>query len=111
MVAVIPFTGPSAGSPWWRDTKAVLVEGETGVVVYGEISPMVQVGDMVSTDTRIGMVEEVLKVNKGTPTTMLHLELMVGGSTDVVWWNHHEKQPSCLLDPTPYLNESLNQED
>ncbi len=31
VVGVEDFTGPAAGSPWWLPTKAVLVEGASGV--------------------------------------------------------------------------------
>lgn len=34
------FTGPTAGSPWWNETRAIWVEGESGVVVYGEVDPL-----------------------------------------------------------------------
>ncbi len=39
VVAVEEFTGPAAGSPWWLPTRAVLVEGASGVVLYGEVVP------------------------------------------------------------------------
>lgn len=57
VVAVIDFTGENAEppSPWWHNTKAVLVEGETGVVVYGEIllgydywpGDLIKAGDLI----------------------------------------------------------------
>src|SRR6185369_11326283 len=47
VVAIVAFTGPRAGSPFWLDTDAVLVEGPTGVVVYGELAPSVVLGASV----------------------------------------------------------------
>lgn len=76
VVAVEDFTGTKANSPWWNDTKAVLVEGKSGVICYGEIEPCVNVGDLIWAGDTIG---KVLKKNKGRPTTMLHLELYEKG--------------------------------
>lgn len=97
------FTGPSAGSPWWRETKAVWVEGDSGVVVYGEIDPIVNIGDKVSPGDLIGFVKTVLSNNKGLPMTMLHIELYNKEMTETVWWKHGEEQPETLLDPTDFL--------
>lgn len=47
VVAIVDFTGQSAGSPWWNETKAVLVESKSGVICYAEIEPTVKVGDIV----------------------------------------------------------------
>lgn len=40
VVDIIEFTGEKAipASPWWNRTQAVLVEGRTGVILYGEVS-------------------------------------------------------------------------
>ena len=105
VVAVIPFTGEHATppSPWWNDTWAVLVEGDSGVVVYGEIRPDVRVGDEVVPGWTIGWVTQVLKVDKGRPMSMLHLELHQRGTREVFDWV--DARPSTLLDPTPYLLE------
>jgi hypothetical protein len=54
VVAIEPFTGPDAASPWWLSTEAVLVEGASGVVVYGEVHPEVQVGDQLEAGDRGG---------------------------------------------------------
>jgi acyl carrier protein phosphodiesterase len=49
VVAILDFTGPKAGSRWWRDTRAVMVEGAEHVVLYGEIreAPELAVGTVV----------------------------------------------------------------
>lgn len=102
VVAVVPFTGPAAGLPWWLDTKAVFVEGASGVVVYGEIAPHIAVGSTVKPHSLIGVAIPVLRHNKGRPTCMLHLELHTHGSRSAPEWLT-ETKPEVLCDPTPFL--------
>lgn len=100
VVVVEPFTGPEAGSPWWMDTQCVMVEGLSGVVVYGEISATVLVGDRVAAGDCIGTVSRVLPKNKGRPQDMLHLELHRHGTRTCPEWIG--ERPTTLLDPTAY---------
>lgn len=102
VVAVVPFTGPAAGLPWWLDTQAVFVEGPSGVVVYGEIAPHIAVGTRVVAGTLIGVAIPVLKHDKGRPMCMLHLELHTPGSRSAPEWLTEEK-PEVLIDPTSLL--------
>lgn len=104
VVAVLPFTGPAAGSPWWASTEAVLVEGDSGVWVYGEVAPAVLPGTDVRAGDGIGRVVRVLRHDKGLPTSMLHVERYAPGTRDVVWWRHGEPIPDGLRDPTPGLS-------
>ena len=103
VVAVEPFTGahvpPPDSSPWWNDTWAVLVEGPSGVIVYGEILPAVHPGDAVAAGQPLGIVIPVLRRDKGRPTTMLHLEWMRPGARQTVWWRLGQPQPEELRDP------------
>ena len=103
VVAIQPFTGAHCDppSPWWHDTWAVLVEGPTGVVVYGEISPEVEMGQYLNAGYPIGRVKQVLTKDKGRPMSMLHLELHTHGTRDTFEWL--DKRPASLLDPTPHL--------
>lgn len=107
VVAVIAFTGPSAEppSPWWHDTQAVLVEGESGVVVYGEViaAKGVEVGTRIEAGGLVGRVTPVLKKEKGRPMTMLHLELHTHGVRDAFEWTEEGGRPESLRDPTPAL--------
>ena len=104
VVAIIPFTGPKAGSDWWHDTEAVLVEGASGVVLYGEISPNgKQLGDAVQRGETLGQVKQVLKTDKGRPMSMLHLEFHAAGTRDAFEWTKASGKPPSLRDPTPYL--------
>lgn len=102
VVGVECFTGPGADSPWWLQTFAVLVEGRSGVVLYGELGPpILRVGDSLYTGQYVGAVSQVLAEDKGTPTTMLHLELYTPGTTKAEWWR--EQRPENLRDPTALL--------
>lgn len=99
---MIPFTGEHANLPHWENTWAILVEGETGVVVYGEIDAIVDVGDTIVAGQWIGSILRVLKNDKGRPMSMLHLELYEHGTKDTVEWISGPQHPSHR-DPTKYL--------
>jgi hypothetical protein len=103
IVAIIPFTGPKADSGWWHDTDALLVEGASGVVLYGEIETNKQVGDTVQRGETLGQVKQVLKTDKGRPMSMLHLELHDTGTRDAYEWTAAGGKPPSLRDPTPFL--------
>jgi len=112
VVAIENFTGPKADSPWWEDTQAVFVEGASGVVCYGELTPLrsVRVGDQVKQGTCLGCVKRVLRRNKGRPMTMLHLELYRPGTRESVWWHLGKDRPQELLDPTGLLRPAFERE-
>lgn len=83
---VCDFTGDRVGSPWWNNTQAVCVEGESGVILYGEISPHPSLTNWkeqaplkVKKGQILGTVLPVLKTDKGKPTSMLHIELYEHG--------------------------------
>lgn len=106
VISIENFTGPNADdpSPWWNDTKAILVRGASGVVLYGEVEPWVKVGDQVKQGQLIASVEKsVIKKFKGRPMVMLHFELMKPEATISQWWKLGEPQPEVLLDPTNQL--------
>jgi hypothetical protein len=103
VVAIEDFTGPEAGSPWWHSTKAVLVEGTSGVICYGEISPSIELHARVATGDVVGKVLTVLKNDKGLPMSMLHVELYRARTTKTVWWKLNEPRPEELLDITSLL--------
>ena len=100
------FTGAKSpeASPWWNDTQAILIKGESGVVTYGEVKALVNVGDKVSQGQVIAIVEKpVLTSNKGRPMVMLHIELMSHDATVTLWWRKGEDMPSQLRNPEPFL--------
>lgn len=108
VVDVRQFTGPEIGHEWWLPTYAVFVEGASGVVVYGEISPVVVVGCIVTVGDVIGTVIPVLKVHKGRPTSMLHLELRLSGCIHDIDWAIDSSTPDGLLDPTKFLPDCVD---
>lgn len=113
VVEVEAFTGPGVvedPSPWWNDTQAVLIEGESGVILYGEMiaAPEIQPGAKVEMGQVVGRVMPVLKKDKGkNPINMLHIELYSHGARESVWWEAGQKRPEGLRDVTPLLLEAL----
>lgn len=103
VVRVMPFTGPSAGMAWWEDTEAVMIEGKSGVVVYGEIAPSVTGGAHIRAGDIVGHVKKVLKKDKGRPMSMLHLELHEEGAREAPEWPVDGEKPPTLRDPTVFL--------
>lgn len=99
VVSVCDFTGINVESPWWNDTKAVMIEGKSGVILYGEIDPDVTKGTEIAKGDLIGKVLQVLKKDKNKPVSMLHLECYVLGTREPVWWDLNAPQPLGLLNP------------
>lgn len=94
----VKFTGKDAESPWWLDTDAILVEGESGVILYGELNILetLSIGAFVTEGQKLGEVSQVLKTDKGLPMCMLHIELYeTGYRNGGEWWRH--KRPEGLL--------------
>lgn len=109
VVKIDLFTGPEDGSSWWESTQAIMIEGTTGVVVYGEVELMIEknlkVGTRINRGDYIANVKRVLKEDKGRPTSMLHMELYKHGITEWGAWDHGGPKPNGLRDPTPYLRQ------
>jgi len=112
VVAVEGFTGPNADdpSPWWNDTQAILVEGKSGVITYGEVLSQVDVGQEIKQGEVIATVRPVLKENRGRPMVMLHFELMTHGSVETQWGRLKAPLEDCLRDPTNLLLEAAGEE-
>lgn len=108
VVGIEPFTGPQDNSPWWQDTDAVLIEGKTGVVCYGEVTPNTKVGEQVSRGDVVAFVSTVLPEGRERPDipghsrSMLHVEFYVHGTTASTSWDQGRKELG-MRDPTPYL--------
>ena len=109
------FTGPQDNSPWWNDTEAILIEGPTGVVCYGEVEPVAGLwrDHPVKKGQHIAQVKRVLKEGKERPdipghsTSMLHFELYPHGTKECSKsWKLDKGKPDGLLNPTPYLLET-----
>lgn len=104
------FTGKEANSDWWLTTKAICVEGESGVIVYGEIIERdgLKEGDKVKAGEYIGNVLRVLVHDKGRPTSMLHFELRSHGAKEDITWYPDGVKPEHLKDPTNLLIEVMD---
>lgn len=105
VVGTFDFTGVMAGSPWWHDTQCVMVEGKSGVILYGEIfaAQLFPQGYYVTPSDLLGTVKRVLKVDKGRPMSMLHIELHKPGTQFFSPWEGD--RPDSILDPTPLLSQ------
>jgi hypothetical protein len=101
IVNVEKFTGEWAGSPWWNNTEAILIEGKSGMILYGEIevSDEIRYSKNVFKGDLLGKVNTVLKKDKGIYSpNMLHLEFYKKGTKESVWWLLNEQRPNNLLD-------------
>jgi phosphopantothenoylcysteine decarboxylase len=118
IVGMEPFTGAIDNSPWWEDTWCILVEGESGVVCYGELHKdhdVRHIGDKVKQGCSIGNVKKVLKRDKpkegvrGHSTSMLHIEIYKHGIKRAFEEQGDNKSDwNDLIDPTPYLLHALH---
>jgi murein DD-endopeptidase MepM/ murein hydrolase activator NlpD len=101
VVYVGPFTGQSCNTPWWNDTRALYVLGETATIVYGEIREAEGLikGSEVKMGEQIGTVLTVLKKDKGKPMSMLHFAMKHKGY-DLLY---DQGIYTMNIDPTPLL--------
>jgi murein DD-endopeptidase MepM/ murein hydrolase activator NlpD len=107
VVAIEQFTGFEE-SPWWNDTYAIIIKGDSGFILYGELRPAVIIGQVIKEGEYIGNVVRVLKEDKGiTPTSMLHIELYSSYNGSVIW-NHGFDRPDGLEDPSDILQRELS---
>lgn len=97
------FTGSNCGTPWWNDTRALYVEGDTATIIYGEIQEIdsLQEGSLVKRGQVIGNVMEVLKKDKGKPTSMLHFSTKPRGYRKL----YDSSIYVINLDPVPLLTQ------
>lgn len=110
VVNIEHFTGAEANppSPWWNDTWAVMVEGQSGVIGYCELQydSRLTVGAVVRSGDIVGSIIPVLKKDKGNGTTMLHFEHYTAGTRAHVTWVLDTPQPNELLDPRSVLEKA-----
>lgn len=106
LVNIENFTGEWAGSPWWNNTEAILIEGKSGVILYGEITveDEIRTKKSIKKGDLLGKIKTVLKKDKGlVPPNMLHIELYKAGTKESVWWNLNSEKPENLLNITDLL--------
>lgn len=104
VLALGPFTGKLVNSHWWNDTDYLMVEHDDFNINYGEIKICedIKVGSCIYEGQTIGHVARVLKIDKGRPLHMLHLEMYLKGTQNpsMEWVG---KKPIELLDPTEFI--------
>lgn len=101
------------GEPIWLPTAAVLIEGVSGVLLYGEIKEEagLTVGDKVKAGQQLGTILRVLRPkpegekykNPANSASMLHFERYAPGTTRAVVWELNQPKPEPLIDPTSVL--------
>jgi hypothetical protein len=103
---VIDFTGTKVGSPWWRDTQAVVVELPSGTIhVYGEILSAVEPQKRLAKGQFIGLAERVLIKDKTVnPPCMLHFEIWETNYQSNYTWPLDQPKPEGLQNPLGLFN-------
>lgn len=109
VVNIEDFTGEfsTPPTPWWFNTKSVLVEDNENVICYGEITTNLSIGDKIKEGDIIGYVSQVLKKDKGLPMSMLHIELYEKDVRESIVWNIVEEKPKKLKDISNLLEKEL----
>jgi len=106
IIAIVPFTGEIANTPWWNNTYSILVKHNDCVINYGELTPLqdLKVGDCIKTGEVIGHIKTVLLKNKGRPMAMLHLEMYTKETQmPITEWALGQEKPFNLIDPTDFI--------
>lgn len=111
VIAIEWFTGEEVDMPWWNNTKAIAIKGESGTFNYGELIPVegLNVGDAIDEGQLLGYIVPVLKKDKGKVPSinMLHLELYTEYNGEWVLWPVGAPQPENLLNPTKLLQMTI----
>ena len=100
VIDIVKFTGPQTNYPNLLPTQAILIEGQSGVVLYGEIEVLeeIQIGQLIEAGSKIAHIKCAVP-----DQPMLHLELYKPGTKNSCVWKQGQPQPKPLLDPTSYL--------
>jgi len=100
VIAIINFTGPKTPYSNLLPTQAIMIEGQSGVVLYGEIEVIeeIQIGQLIEAGSKIAHIKCAVP-----DQPMLHLELYKHGTKNSCVWKQGQSQPKPLLDPTSYL--------
>jgi len=109
VVCIEPFTGSKDNSPWWNNTDCILIEGETGVICYGEIITTLSKGTKIKKGGHIANIKRVIQEGMERPDiighkpNMIHLELYPHGR-----YTPSDGFEDYLRNPTPFLLDSEN---
>lgn len=105
VVSIKDFSKNKNKSPWLNKTRAILIEGRSGVVAYCNVIERtgLTVGTKVEAGEIIGNVVRINKKQRKNDICMLHLELYKAGTRKRVTWSYNYPKPPQLLDPSKYL--------
>lgn len=111
VIKIEQFTGKDVESPWWEETWAIYVKGQSGVVCYGEMNKQFNfvVGDGVRAGDSLGCIRHVLPESKirrdirNHNNAMLHIQLFSEYFTEDIPFEVKSGVKNTLLDPTPYM--------
>lgn len=104
------FTGLEVGSPWWNKTYFVRIEGESGIIEYCEILPILNESCVLNSHIKegqpLGVVIPVLKKDKGRPRSMLHLQYYTQEPDEYKdVWELDGYRPQYLTNPIELLKD------
>lgn len=104
IVAIVNFSKKGKTKPWINTSRALLIEGDSGVVCYGNVKPnsKLKVGSFVSKGQVVGKVIPIYK-NKKNRVCKLKLEWYTHGTRRRSSWNFNKDIPGNLLNPTHML--------
>lgn len=112
IVAIQPFITAHCSPPFspQHGTWAMMVEGKSGVVLYGAIipDPGLVLGRRLDRGQRLGHVTQ-LQSDTAKAACILHLGLYRHGTRECAQWKPGAPRPDTLRDPTTYLIDAATQ--
>lgn len=100
VIDIFKFTGMGTSYPNLDTTNAIMIEGASGVVLYGEVEVLkdISIGQLIEPGSKIAVIKCAI-----TNHAMLHLEWYTQGTIQPIIWKQNTAQPKRLLDPTSNL--------
>lgn len=100
VIDIFKFTGLGTSYPNLDPTYAIMIEGASGVVLYGEVEVLkdIRIGQLIEPGSKIALVKCAI-INQA----MLHLEWYAQGTIQPIIWKQNTARPKRLLDPTSNL--------
>lgn len=97
IVKIAWFTGEVIGMPWWENTRAVYIEGKTGVFCYGEImeDSSFQEGEIIKQGTYFGYRDFD---EEDSPANMVIISHDLAIKAFLMRWYHWEVEEFDRLD-------------
>jgi hypothetical protein len=114
IVGVTPLSGGATRNAYWHDMEAVLVQGKSGLLVYGELAPLkglapaqkVKAGELLGHIYPKGYhYKNTNRKDEDEDHRFFHLELHHPEIRLPTKWLVDQPKPETLHDPTPFLME------